>query len=109
MKHQFHNLEFSHNQLKSITEYCSDRTWEISDTIVTSIEMGVKVSFSYDEYHNCALMSLTPKIEEHPFYGYVVSIRNTNIERLLGVLLWLTAEGWDAVDPPKTVTSRYDW
>lgn len=109
MKHQFHNLDFSLNERRAIEAYCDAREWTKSDTLESAIELGMKVSFTYDTYHDCALMSLTPKIEEHPFYGYVVSVRHTDIERMFSILLWLTSEGWEQLEPPAEVKTKYDW
>lgn len=109
MKYKFHNLDFSLNERKSIEAYSDERKWEIADILETSIELGVKVSFSYDEYHSCARMSLTATVEEHPFYGYIVTVRHSSLSRLFVVLLWLTSEGWDQLEPPTGTTSKYDW
>jgi len=105
----FHNVEFSHNEQLKIVEYAEQRQYQLADVIQTSIEAGVKVSFSFSDHHDTAQLSLTPKPLEHPFYGYVVIIRHVSIGTLGSVLLWLVAEGFDQLDTPGKVNGRYDW
>ncbi len=109
MKYAFHNLEFSHNQQIQIVEYYEIRTPVVHDVLVTVLEQDIKVSFSYDNYHDCNLMSITPKDKEHPFYGYVVSVRHTDLETLVKTLFWLVAEGFDQMEAPGDAKSKYDW
>lgn len=109
MQFKFHNLDLSYNQRAEILEYSLSREMNSLDAVTTAVELSVKVSFSYDNYHQCLLMSLTPKLEEHPFYGYIVSVRHEDIETLCRVLFWLQAEGWNKVEEPKAANGRYTW
>lgn len=106
---KFHNLDFSEKERIIIHEYVASRTFDPVDVLQTSVEMGVKVSLSYDDYHQTTRLSLTPSIEEHAFYGYVVVIRHTEINFLLGILYWLLADGFDQISPPTTNGKRYSW
>lgn len=109
MKYKFHNMDLSYNQQVEILEFSLSRDMSALDAIVTAVEQSVKVSFSYDNYHHCMLMSLTPKLEEHLFYGYVVSVRHEDMETLCRVLFWLQADGWGKVEGPKENGGRYSW
>lgn len=109
MQVKFHNVNFSEKERVLIHEYVASTSFELSDCLQSSVETGVKVSFSYDAYHETARMSLTPSIEEHPFYGYVVVIRHTEISFLIGILWWLLGEGFDQITPPTTNDNRYSW
>lgn len=109
MKHKFHNVEFSHNEQVAIIEHAEQKDWTAADAMQTAIESDLKLSFSWDQYHDTALLSVTPKQVEHPFYGYVVSVRHSDIYTLLKVVLWLSAGGFDKLDPPAGSNGRYDW
>jgi hypothetical protein len=109
MKYQFHNLELTFNQQAEVLEYSISRGLQSLDAITTAVELSVKVSFSYDDYHRCMLMSLTPKLEEHPFYGYIVAVRHEDLGTLCSVLFWLQGEGWNMVDAPASTSSKYTW
>ena len=109
MKHKFHNVEFSQRQQETIIEYCEARSWTSSDVVQSAIEKTLKVSFSWDNYHDVALLSLTPKATEHPFYGYILSVRHTDVHTLFKILFWLVAEGFGQLEPPTGVNGRYDW
>lgn len=109
MQFKFYNLDLSHNQQVEVLEYSISRGMNSLDAITTAVEASVKVSFSYDNYHDCLLMSLTQKEEEHMFYGYIVSVRHTDIETLCRVLFWLQGGGWDVIDEPNQSNGRYNW
>ena len=109
LKHKFHNLEFSHRQQGQIVEYAEGRDWTSSDVLQTCVESHLKVSFSWDGYHDTCLLSITPKVKEHPFYGYIVSVRHTDIHTLLKVVMWLSAEGFSSLEPPASQNGRFDW
>ena len=109
MKHKFHNIEFSHNEQMAIIEYAETRDWGAADVLQTAVESELKVSFSLDNYHDTALLSVTPKSLEHPFYGYIVSIRHSDVYTLLKVVLWLSGEGFAGLDVPAAKNGRYDW
>lgn len=109
MQFKFHNLDLSHNQRNEVLEYSLDRDMNSLDAITTAVELSVKVSFSYDNYHRCLLMSLTPKLEEHPFYGYIVSVRHEDLQTLCMILFWLQGDGWSVVDEPSESNGRYSW
>ena len=109
MKFKFHNLDLSYNQQAELLEFSLSRDMSALDAITTAVEQSLKVSFSYDNYHDCVLMSLTPKLTEHPFYGYVVSVRHEDIETLCRVLFWLQNEGWSKVEAPSDKESKYSW
>jgi hypothetical protein len=109
MKYKFHNVELSYNQQAEVLEYSLSRGMNSLDAITTAAELSIKVSFSYDSYHSCMLMSLTPKLETHVFYGYVVSVRHEDIETLCRVLFWLQDEGWNKIEGPKESKGRYTW
>lgn len=108
-KYKFYNLDLTHNQQTDIIEYAEARSSATSDEIQTAVEQSMKVSFSYDNYHNCVLMSLTPKDENHSFYGFIVSIRHTDIHTLVKTLFWLMATDWVEVDDPNKGKAKYDW
>ena len=109
MKYQFYNIDFSINQQAAIIEYAEQRDFVFSDIVQSFIETDFKISFSYNNYHACAQMSITAKDKEHPFYGYIVTTNHTDIHTLGKILLWLLAEGFDQIDPPTAGKGRYDW
>jgi len=109
MKFKFHNLDLSYNQRAEVLQFSLERGMNSVDAITTAVESGIKVSFSYDNYHQCFLMSLTPKSEEHLFYGYIVSVRHEDVETLCRVLFWLQDEGWNKVEEPSEANGRYSW
>jgi len=109
MKYKFHNLELSVRQVQHIDAYCVNRSVVWYDVFQNAVELGVKVSFSYNDYHDVVQMSLTPAIEEHPFYGSIVTCRHENFERLLELLFWLLAEGFDQIESSTSSNGRYTW
>ena len=109
MKYQFHNLDLSINQQAAIIEYAEQRDFAFSDVIQSVVELNIKVSFSWNNFHDCAQMSLTPKNKEHTFYGYIVTTNHVDIFTLGKILLWLLADGFDQIDPPTGSKSQYDW
>jgi len=90
-------------------EYCEQRDWHVLDVLQTAVESQLKVSFGWDNYHDCVLLSITPKKTEHTFYGYVVSVRHQDIETLFKVLFWLCATSFNEVDEPVGKNGKYDW
>jgi len=109
MKYKFHSIDLSYNQQAAILEFSLSRKMVPSDAITTAVEKDKKITFSYDGYHNCMLMSVTPKDKEHPFYGYVNSVRHEDFETLCRVLFWLEGGGWDEIEEPAVSDSRYSW
>ncbi len=108
-KYRFHNLDFSVNQQAQIVEYYETRKPQLLDILITTTESNLKLSFSWDNFHDIPQMAITPKDDAHPFNGYVVTIRHEDFAALLKVLFWLVAEGFDQIDPPESKKGRYDW
>lgn len=109
MKHQFHNLDLSHHQQIAIVELWELSDVRVADVIQTALENGKKVSFGWDNYHDCLAMSLTPKNKEHMFYGYVVSLKHDDFETLVKILHWLERGAWNELDPPVAKEGRHSW
>jgi len=108
-KYEFHNIDLSYNQQVEITEFHSQQDPVFSDVIQTATEVNLKVSFSYDDYHQTCVMSVTPKDKEHEFYGYVCVTRDDDIFTLGKVLHWLNGGGWEKIESPGKENGRYAW
>ena len=108
-KYKFHNVDLSYNQQVEIIEFHSQQDPIFADIIQTAVEGGYKVSFSYDEYHDTGLMSITPKDKEHTFYGYVCILRHDDLHTLAKVLYWLNGGGWEKIEKPERQNGKYAW
>lgn len=108
-KYRFHNMYLSYNQQVAVTELAEANGSRAVDVIQSAAETSLKVSFSWDNFHSTCLMSITPKSIEHPFSGFIVSVRHDDVDTLVRILQWLEAEGWKLVDAPKGEDEAHSW
>ncbi len=109
MNYKFHNVYFSDREQLSIIQYAESRDWTLADVLQQTVEKDWKVSFSWDNFHSAALLSITPKKETEHMFGYIVSVRHVDIYTLGKVLLWFLADGWEALDVPEESSSKFGW
>lgn len=109
MDYKFHNVSFSDREKSRIVEYAESRDWEFWDVIQSLNERMYKISFSWNDFQLAFQLSITPKDKGNSFYGYIVCVSHVDMYTLGKVMLWLSAEGLEQLEPPTGKSVEYDW
>ena len=106
----FKNLAFTDTELSQFELYLSTTSEDLDDAIVTLVECGYKLGYSYDDYHGTYAAALTCKDVGSSYYGWIFTLKNSSPTRLAMAFRWfydayLKDELYSLEEP----VSKYEW
>lgn len=106
----FINLEFTSEDKNTFSSLLERDGPDLEDSIVTLIESGYKLGFSYDDYHGVNQVALTCKDHASMYFGFCFTFKHASPARSAFACRWF----YDTYLKPELyplpdVKSKYDW
>jgi len=88
----FVNYEFSEKEIAEMLNYFEGRTFDHPATILSWVDEGFKVAFSWSDFRNCYIASCTANATKTDLDGWCIQFMHSDLDRLMQILLYVYAD-----------------
>ncbi len=101
---------FNDDERSNVLTYVAQRKWDFENVICTLTQKQIGIKFTYNEGADAYHITLQPKDQDNPCYGYTIGTDHVELGRLIQIAAYIAEEMLPngAIVPPDREASP-DW